>query len=107
MVYPLAMSYSDFLVVPATVMPDFCHYCGVFAAMRVFVECAIPTALALAAPSIKLERDIPLRGKEVFNLDDLADFEKKYERRLPALFADFPANTIYIHPVKLSRWTRD
>lgn len=106
-VYPLAMSYSDFLVVPAAVMADFCHYCGVFAAMGVFVECAIPTALALAAPSIKLERDIPLRGVEHFDWDELAAFEERYGRRLSALFADFAADTIYVHPVKLSRWVRD
>ena len=106
-VYPLVMSYSDFLVVPAAVMGDFCHFCGVFTAMRIFVECAIPTALALAAPRIKVERDIPMRGKEVFNLDDLAVFEEKYERRLSVLCANFPAATIYAHPVKLSRWTRD
>ena len=102
--YPLAMSYSDFFVVPAAVLPEFGHLCGVFTAMGVFVECAIPTALAFAAESMRLEGSSDWRGKEIFDLDDLAAFERQYDNNLPTLLADFPADTLYIHPIKLSRW---
>ncbi len=102
--YPLAMSYSDFFVVPAAAMAEFAHLCGVFTAMGVFVECAIPTALAFASRSIHLEGSSQGRGKEIFDLDELAAFEEQYHHHLPTLLADFPADTLYIHPVKLSRW---
>lgn len=102
--YPLVMSYSDFFVVPEADLAEFSHLCGVFAAMGVFVECAIPTALAFASKHVRLERDGVLRGTEIFDLDDLAAFEQQYDRHLPTLLAQFPTDTLYIHPVKLSRW---
>lgn len=103
-VYPLAMSYADFFVVPAVALPEFSHFCGVFAAMGIFVECALPTALALAARSIRKERDIELRGIEMFDPDALAAFEQRYRNDFRSLLADFPADALYIHPIKLSRW---
>lgn len=106
-VYPMVMSYSDFFVVPAADMPEFSHLCAVFAAMGIFVECALPTALALASKSVRLERELDLRGKEMFHLDELAAFEQRYDRYLPALLADFPKDTLYLHPIKLSRWRLD
>ena len=102
--YPLAMGYADLLVVPAGAMPEFCHLCGVFAAMDLFVECAAPTALALAVPDLRRERDLAARGLEVWSDADRAEFHGRYAGRLSNLLGDFPADTLYVHPIKFSHW---
>ena len=53
--YPLLAGYSDFFVVPAECMDAFAHFCGVFGAINMFAEVAVPTALALACPSVQTE----------------------------------------------------
>ena len=47
--YPLALGYSDIFVVPHNSLDSICHFLGVFAAMNLFVEIAIPTAIMLVA----------------------------------------------------------
>ena len=102
--YPLAMGYADLLVVPAAALAEFCHLCGVFAAMDLFVECAAPTALALATPELRRERDLDVRGLELWSDADRAAFSERYGGELGRLRAGFPADTLYVHPVKLSQW---
>lgn len=105
-VYPLVRSYSDFVVVPRSGLAEFCHLCSVFAAMGIFVESALPTALALAVNTVRVEREIDLRGVEMFDIGELKAFEDRYHRNLDSLLADFPSDALYIHPIKLSRWRR-
>ena len=50
--YPVAYGFSGLCVVPGTHLAEFCSYCGVFAALGLFVEIAIPTALALTCPTV-------------------------------------------------------
>lgn len=116
--YPTLCGYADFLVVPAYAMPEFARLCGLFAAMNVFAEVAVPTALALACDEVATE--LPLgahfadptartlsqgrwRGIEGIGTEpqDLAD---RHDQRLDRLAAGFPADWLYFHPVKLSGW---
>ena len=102
--YPLLMGYADLLVVPASALPEFCHLCGVFAAMGIFVECAAPTALALAVSSLSLERDLDQQGLELWSDADRAALYNQYAAQFSKLIGEFPEGCLYVHPVKLSHW---
>lgn len=102
--YPLANSYSDFFVVPRASLASFCHLCGVFAAMNLFAEVAIPTALLLTTDRIVRERGTELRGVELWSKNEVEEVERKHERDLHRLLHSFPHEQLYLHPVKLSRW---
>lgn len=104
LVYPLAMGYSDFLIVPASAMPEFCHLSGIFAAMGLFVEVATPTALALACRRIVTQRDQRWQGGEIWGAASKQSLTERYGSSLTRLQAEFPANTLYVHPIKLSQW---
>ncbi len=102
--YPLGYSYSDIAVVSAQVIKPFCHLCGVFSAMSLFVEMAVPTALMLTGGSIQTDATSRLKGKPLWLLPDIDAQGQRYGYRLPDLLADFPASQLYHHPVKLSKW---
>lgn len=101
--YPLVGSYSDFFITTADIMPKFCQYCGAFAATNLFVEIAIPTALVLAAPKIKTEKDTILKGTPFWG-DEIEKECQKYNYELTELLSKFPSGQLYHHPVKLSKW---
>jgi hypothetical protein len=98
---PLVSSYSDVVVVPAPALDEFARLCGIFAAMNLFVEVAVPTALALAAERIRTEADGGPRGLEVWGAEATAALEARCERSVARL----PGDVLYVHPVKLSRWS--
>ena len=102
--YPLLMGYADLLVVPAPALPEFCHLCGVFAALGIFVECAAPTALALAVPQLSLERDLTQQGLELWSDADRHAFWSRYSGQLSELLKNFPERHLYVHPIKLPHW---
>ncbi|AOW99804.1 hypothetical protein BJP34_10380 [Moorena producens PAL-8-15-08-1] len=108
MPYPLLNGYSDFIVVPASVFEKFSHYCGVFGAMDLFVEVAIPTALALSCPKVVTEADTAWHGYEMWNVPEKAAFTEKaqsYDYEISRLFESyFTPDLLYVHPVKLSQW---
>ena len=101
--YPLAGSYSDFFVISSKSIKSFSHYCGVFAATKLFVEVAIPTAVILSADEIVLEKDINLRGRALWTPDDYKILDE-YNFNLNKLLKNFPKNYLYLHPIKLSKW---
>jgi hypothetical protein len=116
--YPLLAGYSDFIVVPRSAMKAFAHYCGVFAAMNMFAEVGVPTALALACNSIKTELlqghhfvDLPLkrspdatmRGIELWG-QEIQPFEEALNYSWKRLLESFPTDVLYYHPIKLSKW---
>ena len=45
--YPLVKGRSDLTIVPHNKIEKFCHYCGIFAGLNLFIEIAIPTTLVL------------------------------------------------------------
>ncbi|RZS91286.1 hypothetical protein EV189_0523 [Motilibacter rhizosphaerae] len=102
--YPLAVGYSDFMVVPAEVWPRFCHLAGVLAAMGVFVEAGAPTALALAAPGIATEQTSGWHGLEVWGVDGPQEVQRAHDGLFSNLLASFAPRQVYVHPVKLSMW---
>lgn len=115
--YPLAMGYSDFLVVPVSALKKFCYYCGIFAALDLFVEVAAPTSLVLAIENIVTECDIGCKptmtnpkkgvkwiGVELWEKIERENIEKEHSRSLQRLFSSMKTDTLYIHPIKLSGW---
>jgi hypothetical protein len=105
--YPVAGSYSDVLIVTKESVYDFCRYCGMMAAVGLFVELAIPTALLLASNKIMQEKDILLKGKALWSAEEVEEVEKTFNKSLTSLMKDFPADQLYYHPVKLSKWNND
>jgi hypothetical protein len=74
--YPLLGGYSDIFVISSNAIKQFCHYCGIFAAMNLFVEVAIPTAMVLSAQSIVTEKDLKMQGKALWTKEELATLDK-------------------------------
>ncbi|MFL6301604.1 MAG: hypothetical protein ACJ71N_13450 [Terriglobales bacterium] len=103
--YPLATTYSDFFVVPGTSLGTFCHLCGVFAGMNLFAEVAIPTALLMSCEHVLSEEKPKMHGYELWTKSEIAELESSNGCDLKRLFATFPDERLYLHPVKLSRWT--
>lgn len=104
LVYPIIGSYSDIFVVSSDTIKQFCQYCGVFAATRLFVEIALPTSLVLSATEIKTEHDLKLQGKALWTFEDYKILDK-YKNSLNLLLNEFPENYLYLHPIKLSKWS--
>jgi hypothetical protein len=104
--YPLVGGYSDIFIVTKDAMAEFAHYCGVFAATRLFVEYAIPTAMALSAKHVAEEPNLKLRGRALWTPEHYKELDR-YGHSLRALLEDFPKGWLYVHPVKLSRWLVD
>lgn len=101
--YPLVRAYSDILLITADVMPKFANYCGAFAATRLFVEMAIPTALIFSADNIKLGNDAKLKPGAMWIEPDFKILER-YGNSLGKLLREFPEGKLYLHPIKLSKW---
>lgn len=105
--YPVAGSYADILVVTKASVNEFCRYCGILAAAGLFVEIAIPTALLLSADKICEEKDLRLRGRALWTVEEIEAVEKTHRLSLSSLVQDFPPDQLFYHPVKLSKWNND
>lgn len=105
--YPVAGSYADIVIATKESVYDFCRYCGIMAAAGLFVEIAIPTAMILASEKIAQENDLRLQGKALWSAPEVEAVEQQYHKSLRALLDGFPANQLYYHPVKLSKWDND
>ncbi len=107
--YPLVCSYSDIVIVSKDTIKEFCHYCGAFAANDLFVEFAVPTALLLASTDVVTEPKLGARGNIywTYSEQEALNYEKAmspYGYTLSRLMENFPSNSLYMHPVKLSKW---
>jgi hypothetical protein len=102
--YPVIGSYSDIIVIPGKHVEPMIRYCGIFAALGLFVEIALPTALAFSVPAMADETGLHFKGETFWQKEAIEGLETKYEKDLSRLFEKFPDQTLYIHPVKLSRW---
>lgn len=101
--YPMLYGNSDFVVVPHAAMKDFLHYCGVFAAMNLFVEFALPTALLFACERVKTIKDTAYQPGDLFD-EQRKHFAEQYGYDFNVLLREFSPNVLYYHPVKLSQW---
>ena len=117
--YPLLAGYSDFVVIPAAAIERFVHYCGVMAALNVFAEIAVPTALALSTDLLKTElernrhfrdpaapRSDPsgMKGVAFWKAEDFEPFNDLLSKPLDQMLSEFPEDILYLHPVKLSNY---
>jgi hypothetical protein len=102
---PMFRSYSDIFVVPRSIFPKFSRLIGAFSSTDLFVEIAIPTALALTCENIVTDKDLDISG-QAFWPDHKGEYPDLhiYNRDFSKLIQYFPANQLYIHPVKLSQW---
>lgn len=103
--YPTVWTYADLVVVPREHIRQFCHLCGVFAAMRLWVEVAIPTALAFSCDRIKQLLLTGRKGLQIWSPAGVEELERKANRQVSRAFEVAGEHYLYIHPVKLSKWT--
>jgi hypothetical protein len=102
--YPMVASYSDIVIIPKKSVRKFAHYSGVMAALNLFVEIAIPTALLLAVEKVVQEKDLKGQGLTLWESSEFKKLEDQYNNDLKTLSDSFPSDTLYIHPIKLSKW---
>jgi hypothetical protein len=101
--YPLIGSYSDIVIVPNSNLNKFIDYCGAFAASNLFVEIALPTSLLLAFSKVISENDLKLKG-ETYWYYNHQNCELKYKKSIKYLTENFDQKSLYVHPIKLSKW---
>ena len=102
---PLIEGYSDFIIVPSQSLKIFCHYCGIFSAMNIWVDAAIATALVLSSEKIRTEKDHSYKGIEIWNEDELRLRTANSKYKLDQIAKLFNKDEFYIHPIKLSKYT--
>ena len=100
--FPLIEGYSDLIVIPKENLKLFCHLCGIFAAMNLWVDAAIATAMTLSCKKITQERDHELMGMEFWDPIDAEKAISKAEGKIEKISNLFSEDISYIHPVKLS-----
>ena len=105
--YPLFWAYSDVMIIPSNKISDFAHLCGVFSAMRIFVEVALPTALVFTMDKIKTDKDIPYHGIPIWGSERLTSLHDKHNGSLAHLISNWPDDVLFYHPIKLSKWQLD
>lgn len=98
--YPLAYGDSDFFTISQKDITEFARICGIFAAMNLFVESAIPTAMILSCDKITFQTNSEINKHMNGNING-----KDYNYRLKNLYCNWPENVFRIHPIKLSQWT--
>ena len=103
--FPLIEGYSDFIIIPRKSLASFCHYCGVFAAMNLWVDAAIATAMVLSSEQVRTEKDHSYKGTEIWDQLEVKDRLNKANYELNKLPELFKKNEFYIHPVKLSTFS--
>lgn len=104
--YPFVRSYSDIFIVSGKNVKKFIHLCGVFAATDMWVELAIPTALALSGETIKVQRELKMQGKALWSASELEILDE-FQFDLKNLLNNFPRDFIFLHPIKLSQWKKE
>ncbi len=104
--YPLFEGLADFMVIPASKMESFAHLCGVFAAARLFVETAIPTAFVFTMDKIRSIRDTSYKPAMMWG-DERNELVRAHDGRFSHLIENWPLEILYYHPVKLSQWKFD
>lgn len=100
--YPLIEGYSDFIVVPRDFIELFCHYCGIFAAMNLWVDAAVATALLLCGSPVKTENNSNYYGNEYWDDQELSERLRSSDNKLDKIKGLFKEDELYIHPIKLS-----
>lgn len=103
--YNLVGGYSDIFVVSSEDIKYFAHLSGMLAATNLFVELAIPTALIHSSNNLRTSNNSKLSGKAIWSSKELINIEIQYDFSLNKLLDNFPINKLYLHPIKLSKWS--
>ena len=98
--YPLAFAFADFFALRRDALRPVVQTLGVFAAMDLFVEVSIGTAMILKCKHMATLADTP--WKVVVDWGDRAEIMRRGPRNLNDLHKIFDGNTLFNHPIKLS-----
>ncbi len=103
--YPMMSGYSDFFILSGKVLYKIARTCGVFSAMNLFVEIALPTAIVLnvAREHVVVADEIDYKAQIFWN-NEIRVFENKYDFSLRKLIDEWDESVLFVHPVKLSKW---
>lgn len=106
--YPMAKGYSDIFAIKKASLRKVAHMLGIFAAMNMFVEIAVPTAIVLTVKrgNVSFVESSEFTSEMVlWEEDERLNIEREYKNSITNLFNRFPEGCLCIHPVKLSRWS--
>jgi hypothetical protein len=102
-------------VIPRAFLGDFAHYAGVTGAMKLFAEVAIPTVSLMVSenlnfiPTIHFNADasiVDFSGTGiVYWAKEVDKLSAACESKLSNAFAGARSDALFIHPIKLSKWT--
>lgn len=103
--YPMAKGYSDIFVIKKEVLFPIARLCGVFSAMNMFAEIALPTAIVLTVN----RKDITLLNDTEFEKytewgEERGKLEEQYQYDFRLLCEKWKKKNLYMHPIKLSKW---
>lgn len=101
--YPLVRSYSDIFLINKDSLRSFSHFCGIFGAFDLFVEIAIPSSIVYTTSNIITEKDLSYKGMAFWDAKRLNSFKSNY-KNISDLIENYPSDTLYIHPIKLSKF---
>lgn len=113
--YPCVFGYSDMVLAPRERFKEWCRYLQIFATWRMFVELAIPTAtLLLPGAKVQYAAAHAYKTGNVWYPQDPAHYDRiegliremseRCQYKMADLPKSFPAEYLYLHPVKLSRF---
>lgn len=105
--YPMAWGYSDIFVIKKEQLFSIARLCGVFSAMNMFVEIALPTAIVLTTKreDVVFCQELDYKEQIYWGADNVEAFEEYNCRSLKYLYENWDSKILYIHPVKLSKWS--
>ena len=102
--YPLVGGISDFFIIDKNSVERFTQYCGAFAATNLFIEIGLPTSLILASKNVKTEDSANSLKSMYLWGNEIDEFGKKYNFNYKQLVNNYPKDTLFIHPIKLSKF---
>ncbi len=105
MPFPMFGGYSDWFILPKKDFEIVSMKLGVMAAMGMFVEIAIPTAFMIYCQNVRFIDSTPYEDGSIWSEKEIHELEDTYNCNLKELLHGFPREKLYIHPVKLSKWS--
>lgn len=105
--YPMAGGYSDILFVKKEIMHPLFHTMGIFSAMNLFVEIAIPTSIVLTTPKDKVSifyKFVDRTCRVMWTDSEKTEFCLKHKMQYKSLAENWDSSCLFVHPVKLSGW---
>lgn len=102
--YPLVGGYADILILPNIELDNFIMHCNAFTALNLFVEIALPSALLYSYDEISTE-DKLTKKTITYWTKDVNETERENNFSLNSLNKNFSEDVLYIHPIKLSKWS--